>query len=52
MPGAEAFPSDGIYLSGGSGMRHTGASDLDEMNTALSTLLAGKMIVHPLPVTP
>lgn len=50
VPGSEAFPAAGVYLIGVAGMQHTGASDLDEMNTALSTLLAGKMIIHPLPV--
>jgi len=50
VPGAEAFPTAGVYMIGVAGMRHTHAADLDEMNTALSTLLAGKMIVHPLTV--
>lgn len=52
IPGDEAFPSNNVYWVGVSGMIHTGASDLDEMNTALSTLMSGKMVVYPVATSP
>ena len=44
---AAAFPGDGIYAIGLSGIKHTVPEDLTEMNTALSTIMAGKMRFRP-----
>jgi hypothetical protein len=52
IPGADAFPADSVYAVGVAGMIHTGASDLVEMNTALSTWMAGKMLVYPVSTLP
>lgn len=43
---ATAFPDEGIYLVGVAGMINTDAADLDEMNTALSSVLSGKMRMY------
>ncbi len=50
VPGGEAFPEAGAYLVGVSGMENTGSGDLSGMNTALSTIMAGRMTMHGLPV--
>lgn len=50
VPGAEAFPTSGGYVLGVAGMQHTRAVDLTEFNTALSTLMAGKMRTYGLVV--
>lgn len=52
IPGDEAFPNESGYLVGVAGMNHTGASDLHGMNTALSTLMAGKMVISPVTTIP
>ena len=41
---AEAFPSNGVYAIGVAGLTHTVAEDLTEMNTALTSIMAGKMV--------
>ncbi len=40
---AETFPADQLFLVGVAGLTHTRAADLDGMNTALSTVMMGKM---------
>jgi hypothetical protein len=52
IPGSEAFPNQTGYLVGVAGMNHTGASNLQHMNTALSTLMAGKMVMSPVSTLP
>jgi len=52
IPGSQAFPSESVYAVGVAGMVHTGASDLVEMNTVLSTFMAGKMLVYPVSTLP
>ncbi len=52
IPGDEAFPDEQPYLVGIAGMNHTGASDLDGMNTIISTLMAGQMVFHPVSTIP
>lgn len=42
---AEAFPGDAVYALGVAGMVGTESEDLTEMNTLLTTLMAGKMRV-------
>lgn len=42
VPG-DVFDSETLYLVGVAGMTNTRAADLDEMNTALSTVMMGKM---------
>lgn len=50
---AEAFPAGGAYLVGIAGMTRSGGKEaLEDMNTALSSLLAGKMTFSPIAVTP
>lgn len=46
VPGT-AFPEDKVYALGVAGMVHTQADDLESMNTALSSVLAGKMKFYP-----
>ncbi|MCO4743325.1 MAG: hypothetical protein KC912_00965 [Proteobacteria bacterium] len=43
VPG-EAFPNNGFYAVGVAGLTHTVAEDLTEMNTALTSIMAGKMV--------
>ncbi|MBW2253332.1 MAG: hypothetical protein JRI25_01890 [Deltaproteobacteria bacterium] len=52
IPGDEAFPNQSAYVVGVAGMKHTGASDLTRMNTALSTLMVGKMVMSPISTLP
>ncbi|NCG19761.1 MAG: hypothetical protein GWP91_12200 [Rhodobacterales bacterium] len=40
---ADAFPAEGLYAIGVAGMDHSLRLDVQNMNTALSTLMAGKM---------
>lgn len=47
IPGDEAFVEEDLYFVGAAGMVHTGSSDLSGMNTALSTLMSGKMVLQP-----
>lgn len=50
---AEAFPRVGAYVVGVAGIRTTtGREDIDGMNTALSTMMAGNMVMEPLVVAP
>jgi hypothetical protein len=46
IPGS-AFPTAGPYVYGVAGLVHTNAADLDGMNTALSSVLAGEMQFNP-----
>ena len=46
IPGS-AFPEEGVYAVGIAGMVHTTADDLNNFNTALSTFMAGKMVIYP-----
>lgn len=47
IPGT-AFPSeDELYLVGIAGLNHANGSDVDGMNTALSSVSAGKMVFEP-----
>lgn len=46
VPGT-AFPDEKVYALGVAGMVHTQAADLEGMNTALSSVLAGKMKFYP-----
>lgn len=51
--GAEAFPEVGVYLVGVAGIRTTtGREDLEGMNTLLSTMMAGQMVMEPVAVAP
>lgn len=49
---ATAFPNESIYAVGVAGMVHTTTADLDNMNTALSKVLAGKMRFVPVSTIP
>lgn len=52
VPGT-AFPGTGAYLVGVAGIRNTsGREDVDGMNTALSTFMAGQMVFEPLVIAP
>lgn len=44
---ASAFADETAYAVGVAGLKTAGADDFVDMNTALSTLLAGKMAFHP-----
>jgi hypothetical protein len=46
-----AFPENSGYLVGVAGMKHTTASDLDGMNTALSSIMMGNMEFYPIATT-
>lgn len=46
IPG-DTFAADTIYAVGVAGLNNTDANDLTEMNTALSTVLFGKMNFYP-----
>lgn len=43
VPGADAFPKDDLYALGVAGMVHSKDTDIENMNTVLSSLMAGKM---------
>jgi hypothetical protein len=43
---ATAFPGEGVFAVGVAGMVNTDAADLTEMNTALSTVMMGKMRLY------
>lgn len=49
IPG-EAFPNSGAYVIGISGLTTSQADKLDNMNTALSNIAAGKMRLYPVAV--
>ncbi len=44
---AEAFPSEALYAVGVAGMMHTTADSFDNVNTVLSSVVAGKMVFSP-----
>lgn len=44
---ANAFSAESMYAVGVAGLRTAGSDDFEEMNTALSTLMAGKMAFYP-----
>lgn len=46
IPGT-AFADDSVYAVGIAGMVNTTADDLDQMNTALSTVMVGDMVLFP-----
>jgi hypothetical protein len=46
IPG-DAFPGDSLYAVGVAGLVTADAADLDEVNTALSSMLAGKFRFYP-----
>ena len=45
IPGT-AFPGDSVYAVGVAGVVHTTGDQLDNMNTALSTIMTGDMKVY------
>jgi hypothetical protein len=49
IPGT-AFPSSGAYVVGVAGMSKSKADQLQDMNTALSNIVAGKMKLYPMVV--
>ncbi len=49
---AEAFPTEGAYAVGVAGMLHSEGADVENMNTLLSSLMAGKMRFYPTTVLP
>ncbi|MCB9690909.1 MAG: hypothetical protein H6736_03755 [Alphaproteobacteria bacterium] len=49
---AEAFPTAGAYAVGLAGLSLADAGDLDGLNTALTSVAAGRLEVHPLAVGP
>jgi hypothetical protein len=51
IPGS-AFPGAGFYAVGVAAMAHTSADDLDGMNTLLSGVRTGKMVMTPVVVGP
>lgn len=46
VPGS-AFPSEGLYAVGAAGLRAASADDFEDANTALSSLLSGKLKFYP-----
>lgn len=52
IPGATAFPNETLYAVGVAPMVHTTNEDLENMNTALSKFLAGKMSFYPVSTAP
>ena len=51
VPGDVAFPAASSYWVGVAAAVRTSGEDVVGMNTALSAVLAGRMVVRPLPVT-
>lgn len=51
IPGS-AFASDGVYAVGVAAMVHTSAEDLEGMNTVLSKVRSGKMVLRPVSTVP
>jgi len=46
IPGS-AFAASSVYAVGVAGLNHTTAADLDQMNSALSSIMAGQMKFYP-----
>lgn len=46
VPGS-AFPTEGLYAVGAAGLRTASADDFEDANTALSSLLSGKLKFYP-----
>lgn len=49
---ASAFPNQSVYAVGIAGLTHTSSAELDNMNTAISAIAAGKMRMFPVVTAP